>query len=95
MVVVAAFLRRDFRINISYRVSFAFQSVSIVLQLFRPLLLPQPRGGQRQVRRSPESQRRLLRVRRRGTCPAHDRAGQPFLAFYKLEKSKRQGRWRR
>ena len=31
--VVAAFLRRDFRINISYRVSFAFQSVSIVLQL--------------------------------------------------------------
>ena len=33
MGVVAAFLRRDFRINISYRVSFAFQSVSIVLQL--------------------------------------------------------------
>ena len=31
--VVAAFLRRDFRINISYRVGFAFQSVSIVLQL--------------------------------------------------------------
>ena len=31
--VVAAFLRRDFRINISYRISFAFQSVSIVLQL--------------------------------------------------------------
>ncbi len=31
--VVAAFLRRDFRINISYRVSFAFQSVAIVFEL--------------------------------------------------------------
>ena len=31
--VVAAFLRRDFRINISYRASFAFQSVAIVFEL--------------------------------------------------------------
>jgi ABC-2 type transport system permease protein len=31
--VVAAFLRRDFRINISYRVSFAFQLVEIVISL--------------------------------------------------------------
>jgi ABC-2 type transport system permease protein len=31
--IVAAFLRRDFRVNISYRVSFAFQSVSIVFEL--------------------------------------------------------------
>ena len=31
--VVGAFLRRDFRINISYRASFALQTVAIVLQL--------------------------------------------------------------
>jgi ABC-2 type transport system permease protein len=31
--IVAAFLRRDYRINISYRASFAFQTVSILLQV--------------------------------------------------------------
>jgi|SRR5215211_2354564 len=31
--VIAAFLRRDFRINVSYRASYAFQSVSILLQV--------------------------------------------------------------
>jgi ABC-2 type transport system permease protein len=31
--VIAAFLRRDFRINVSYRASFAFQGVSILLEI--------------------------------------------------------------
>jgi ABC-2 type transport system permease protein len=31
--IVAAFLRRDYRINVSYRASFAFQGVSILLQV--------------------------------------------------------------
>jgi len=33
LAVVGAFMRRDFRINISYRMSFALESVSIVFQL--------------------------------------------------------------
>jgi ABC-2 type transport system permease protein len=33
LAVVAAFLRRDLRINVSYRAAFAFQGVSILLQV--------------------------------------------------------------
>ena len=77
--VAAAFLRRDFRINISYRASFALQSLAIVFPL--ALFFYLSRVVDDSCSRPPGPQRRVLRLRRRGAGAAHDRAGEPVLVL--------------